>query len=85
MKYMAALAFTAASTFGAAIIPTAIDVAPTATRAVTVCSSLNGPHCFDINARNVPSYLLHGAEFTPEAARRQFEATTIPSFSFSLD
>ncbi|RHY58696.1 hypothetical protein DYB30_004611 [Aphanomyces astaci] len=29
-------------------------------RGVTTCSSLHGPHCFAVNERNVPSYLLHG-------------------------
>ncbi|EQC30352.1 hypothetical protein SDRG_11929 [Saprolegnia diclina VS20] len=82
MMYVATLVLTAGSTLGAAVLPATIDVASTATRAITVCSSLNGPHCFDINARNVPSYLLHDVEFTPEAARRQVEATSIPSSSF---
>ncbi|OQS04748.1 hypothetical protein THRCLA_20805, partial [Thraustotheca clavata] len=39
-------------------------------RAVTTCSSLNGPHCFAINHRNVPSYILNGAEFEKDALKQ---------------
>ncbi|KAH9186831.1 hypothetical protein AeNC1_011195 [Aphanomyces euteiches] len=38
-----------------------------ADRAITTCSSLHGPHCFALNERNVPSYLLQDVEFESAA------------------
>ncbi|KAG9405525.1 hypothetical protein AC1031_003424 [Aphanomyces cochlioides] len=63
--------YSVVSTLVAAVLMCAAD------RAITTCSSLHGPHCFALNERNVPSYLLQDVEFE-SAALDSFDRQPIP-------
>ncbi|KAF0693713.1 Aste57867_15353 [Aphanomyces stellatus] len=54
--------------FVSALVATFLGGCVDAQAGVTTCSSLHGPHCFALNERNVPSYLLQDVEFEPTAS-----------------